>query len=85
VGCGNTLLLIAAQPVFSVLQTHLRRSTLGKRFLNQVVTDHRAIAAAIAAGDADSAEGEMRSHLEYLRPAYRRAWREADERRQAEA
>ena len=83
--CGNTLLLIAAQPVFSVLQTHLRRSTLGKRFLNQVVTDHRAIAAAIAAGDADSAEGEMRSHLEYLRPAYRRAWREADERRQAEA
>lgn len=81
--CGNTLLLIAAQPVFSVLQTHLRRSTLGTRFLNQVVADHRKIAAAIAAGDGDAAEEEMRSHLHFLRPAYRRAWREAGERRKA--
>lgn len=81
--CGNTLLLIAAQPVFSVLQTHLRRSTLGRRFLSQVVADHRKIAAAIAAGDPDAAEAEMHRHLEFLRPAYRRAWREADERRQA--
>ena len=83
--CGNTLLLIAAQPVVSVLQTHLRRSTLGRRFLAQVVADHRAIAAAIAAGDPDVAEAEMRSHLEFLRPAYRRAWREADARRHAES
>lgn len=81
--CGNTLLLIAAQPVFSVLQTHLRRSTLGRRFLNQVIADHRRIAAAIAAGDADAAESEMHDHLEFLRPAYRRAWKEASERRQA--
>jgi DNA-binding FadR family transcriptional regulator len=75
-GCGNTLLLIAAQPVFSVLQTHLRRSTLGQRFLRQVNADHVSIGAAIAAGDADRAGEEMRRHLEFLRPAYRRAWRE---------
>ena len=81
--CGNMLLLIAAQPVFSVLQTHLTRSTLGRRFLGQVVADHRAIAAAIAAGDGEAAASEMRQHLEFLRPAYRRAWREAGARRQA--
>jgi GntR family transcriptional repressor for pyruvate dehydrogenase complex len=81
--CGNTLLLIAAQPVFSVLQTHLKRSTLGRRFFTQVAADHRAIAAAIVAGDPDAAAAEMREHLAFLRPAYKRAWREADQRRQA--
>lgn len=81
--CGNTLLTIAAQPVFSVLQTHLRRSTLGKRFFAQVSNDHEAIAAAITAGDPDAAEAEMRRHLGFLRPAYKRAWREADQRRKA--
>ena len=34
-----------------------------------------AIAAAVAAGDADAAEGEMRSHLRFLHPFYERAWR----------
>jgi GntR family transcriptional regulator, transcriptional repressor for pyruvate dehydrogenase complex len=82
---GNTLLLIAAQPVFSVLQTHLQRSNLRQKFLDQVVADHRAIAAAIAAGDADAAASEMHSHLEFLRPAYQRAWRDSGLRRQAES
>jgi DNA-binding FadR family transcriptional regulator len=83
--CGNTLLLIAAQPVFSVLQTQLRRSTLGQRFLRQVNDDHRRVAAAIAAGDEDGAAEGMRRHLEFLRPAYRRAWREAGAKRRAGA
>jgi len=81
--CGNTLLLIATQPVFSVLQTHLQRSNLRQKFLDQVVTDHRAIAAAIADGDPDAAGAEMHRHLEFLRPAYQRAWRESGLRRQA--
>jgi DNA-binding FadR family transcriptional regulator len=80
---GNTLLLIAAQPVFSVLQTHLQRSTLGRRFHRQVNDDHRLITAAITAGDDEAAAAEMLRHLEFLRPAYERAWREAGARRRA--
>ena len=72
---GNTLLSIAAQPIFSVLQTNLSRSTLGRRFHEQINRDHRAIAAAIAAGDEDAAAGEMHSHLAYLRPFYEKAWK----------
>jgi DNA-binding FadR family transcriptional regulator len=73
---GNTLLLIAAQPIFSVLQTNLSRSNLGRRFHQQVNADHQAIASAITAGDEDAAAGEMHSHLTFLRPAYERAWRQ---------
>jgi DNA-binding FadR family transcriptional regulator len=75
--CGNTLLYIATQPVFTVLQTHLARSTLGRGFHSSINEHHRAILAAIAAGDADAAGEQMRAHLEYLRPAYERAWRHA--------
>jgi DNA-binding FadR family transcriptional regulator len=72
---GNTLLSIAAQPIFSVLQTNLSRSTLGRRFHDQINADHRAIAAAISAGDEDAAGAEMHRHLTYLRPFYEKAWR----------
>jgi GntR family transcriptional repressor for pyruvate dehydrogenase complex len=72
---GNTLLSIAAQPIFSVLQTNLSRSTLGRRFHDQINADHRAIAAAIASGDEDRAAGAMHRHLAYLRPFYEKAWR----------
>lgn len=75
--CGNLLLTIAAQPVFTVLQTNLARSTLGRRFHRAINDHHRAIAAAIEAGDARAAEQEMRSHLEFLRPFYEKAWRHA--------
>src|SRR5262245_22126252 len=73
--CGNTLLSIAAQPVFAVLQRNLARSKLGPRFHRALNDQHRTIAASIAAGDADAAGGEMREHLAYLRPYYERAWR----------
>ena len=76
-GCRNTLLTIAAQPVFEVLQRNLARSKLGTRFHRTINDHHRAIAAAIEAGDADAAGGEMYDHLEYLRPYYERAWRSA--------
>lgn len=75
--CGNTLLYVAAQPIFTVLQTNLARSTLGRRFHRSVNDHHRTIAAAIEAGEARAAEEEMRRHLEFLRPAYQRAWRHA--------
>jgi DNA-binding FadR family transcriptional regulator len=76
-GCRNALLAIAAQPVFAVLQRNLARSRLGARFHRTINEHHRAIAAAIEAGDADTAGGEMFDHLEYLRPYYERAWRSA--------
>ena len=75
--CGNVLLSVAAQPVFTVLQTNLARSSLGRRFHQSINDQHRAIAAAIEAGDGRAAEREMRSHLEFLRPFYEKAWRHA--------
>jgi DNA-binding FadR family transcriptional regulator len=75
IASGNTLLSIAAQPIFSVMQTNLSRSNLGRRFHDQVNHDHRAIAEAVAAGDEEAAAEEMRKHLQFLRPAYERAWR----------
>jgi GntR family transcriptional repressor for pyruvate dehydrogenase complex len=72
---GNVLLAIAAQPVFDVLQTRLARSTLGSRFHRAINAHHRAIVAAIEAADEDAAGGEMRAHVQYLRPFYEKAWR----------
>jgi DNA-binding FadR family transcriptional regulator len=74
--CGNTLLYIAAQPVFSALQTNLARSALGRRFHREINTHHGLITEAIAAGDPDAAAAEMESHLDFLVPFYERAWRD---------
>jgi len=74
--CGNTLLYIAAQPVFSALQTNLARSALGRRFHREINAHHRRIVAAVEAGDEDEAGGEMYRHLEFLVPFYEKAWRD---------
>lgn len=74
-GSRNQLLMIAAQPVFEVLQRNLARSKLGARFHRTINEHHRAIVAAIENGDADQAGSEMYGHLEFLRPYYERAWR----------
>jgi DNA-binding FadR family transcriptional regulator len=73
--CDNVLLAIASQPIFGVLQRNLARAKLGERFHRAINEQHRSIAAAIEAGDAGGAGGEMHAHLEYLRPYYERAWR----------
>jgi DNA-binding FadR family transcriptional regulator len=72
--CDNALLSIAAQPIFRVLQRNLARTKLGELFHRAINDQHRAIAAAIAAGDADAAGDEMHAHLEYVRPYFERAW-----------
>ena len=74
-GSRNSLLAIAAQPVFAVLQRNLARSKLGARFHRAINEQHRAIAASIQGGDADAAGGEMHAHPEFLRPYYEQAWR----------
>jgi DNA-binding FadR family transcriptional regulator len=73
-GTGNVLLSIAADPVFAVLQTHLRRSMFGSDYHARINSDHRAIAAAVEAGDEDAAAEEMQAHLAYLRPQYEAGW-----------
>ncbi len=77
---GNTLFVIAAGPVFDVLQTHLARSKLGAGFHRSINDHHRSIVAAIEARDEDAAGGEMHDHVEYLRPYYEKAWREVRRR-----
>jgi DNA-binding FadR family transcriptional regulator len=74
---GNGFLMMAAQPLFSILQTQLARSSLGARFHKGINDQHRAIVAAIDAGDGRTAERVMRAHLEWLRPHYERTWRYA--------
>jgi GntR family transcriptional repressor for pyruvate dehydrogenase complex len=72
---GNTLLTIAAQPVFGILQTNMRRREIRRETLRRVNDDHRAILAAVEAGDADAAERCMHDHLTMLRETYVRLWK----------
>ncbi len=74
-GCGNTLVCIAAQPVFSVLQTRLRRERMPDSFARRLDDDHRAILEAIERGDSDAAGEEMRKHIAYLSRIYQDMWR----------
>lgn len=70
----NTLLKIAAEPIFSVLQTRLSRSEIGPGFHKTINVHHRGIEAAITSGDPDEAERLMREHLKWLRPKYQKIW-----------
>lgn len=72
---GNTVLCIAAQPVFGVVQQNFRRRELSVESLTRVNDEHRAILAAVEAGDPDGAEQAMREHLVTLRGFYHRLWR----------
>lgn len=73
--CGNRLLYIATQPVFSVLQSHLIRSTLKPTFYTTVNEHHGRILKAISERDENVADNEMRLHLEYLSSVYEQTWR----------
>lgn len=79
--CGNTVLQIAAQPVFSALQTSLSRSGLGRQFHRSIHAHHVLIADAVHAGDEDGAAREMHDHLAFLVPYYERAWKKKERRR----
>lgn len=75
--CGNILLTIAVQPIFSILRTHLRRSTLRRSYHEEVNRQHREIARSISDGNPDTAGTLMKEHLDFLRPSYERAWKQA--------
>jgi DNA-binding FadR family transcriptional regulator len=72
---GNALLHIAAQPIFTVLQTNLARTSLGEDFLSMINHGHEKIIDAIASGDSEAAAKEMKEHLAELRQYYERVWR----------
>lgn len=72
--CGNKLLEIGAYPVLVILQKYLRRSALPKTFFLEINRQHRRIAAAVRAGEADKAAAEMHDHVEFLRPHYEKVW-----------
>jgi DNA-binding FadR family transcriptional regulator len=74
--CGNRLLVISAQPVFSVLQTRLARSSLSREFHDSIRDQHVEISRAIDARAGDQAAALMLEHLRYLRPYYEIAWRD---------
>jgi GntR family transcriptional repressor for pyruvate dehydrogenase complex len=71
---GNTLLALAAQPIFGILQTNMRRREIAVQTLRRVNEDHRAILVAVEDGDPDAAEERMREHLAMLRETYVRLW-----------
>jgi DNA-binding FadR family transcriptional regulator len=73
---GNTLLSICAQPVFSVLQSSLKRSEeLPPQFHNRCNGDHSAMVASLEAHDEVAVVEQMAEHLDYLSTCYREAWR----------
>ena len=71
VGCTrNQLLALMTEPLFAVLQNRFLRDRAPAKFWERVGVEHRAIYAAIAAGDRVTAEYEMREHLHHLRQTY---------------
>ena len=73
--CGNSLLTIAAQPVFSALQTSLARSALGRRFHARDPRAARADRRGDRAGDGDAAGDRDARPPRVPGPFYERAWR----------
>jgi DNA-binding FadR family transcriptional regulator len=72
---GNRLLVVAAQPIFVVLQTNLQRTVLDARDHGVIRAGHERLLKAIREHDEDEAEAQMRQHLADLRPLYERAWK----------
>lgn len=71
----NALLKISAQPIYSILQTNLDRTTVAESFNVEVFAHHREILQAIEIGDAELTRQLMQKHLLYLRGEYQRGWR----------
>jgi DNA-binding FadR family transcriptional regulator len=74
---GNVLMVISAQPIFTVLGTNLARATLGSEYHEAINVHHVEIADAIERADGDSAARLMHEHLTYIRPYYEKAWKHA--------
>lgn len=67
---GNPLIEVMTRPIFEVLQTRFLRDRAPKSFWRRVNAEHQAIYEAVASGDPNRAETEMRTHLVHLRGMY---------------
>lgn len=67
---GNPLVEVLARPLFRVLNERFVRARAPVPFWSEVDRDHRAIVAAVAAGDAAAAQAATLAHLRSLRPTY---------------
>ena len=74
---GNSLLYLAALPVFRVLQTRLARTELTEEWHHDISRQHAEIVAAIERGEGDEAAALMHDHLAFIRPSYEAVWRHA--------
>lgn len=74
-GSRNTLLYIAAQPIFYILQANLERSTSWREVQVTISEQHESVARAIIAHDPDAAEQEMHLHMDFLERIYEEIWR----------
>jgi GntR family transcriptional repressor for pyruvate dehydrogenase complex len=72
---GNPMLIVAAQPILSVLNDNLTKIPQPPEFREGVQHCHAEIFAAIEARDAERARDQTRKHLDELRPYYHRATR----------
>jgi GntR family transcriptional regulator, transcriptional repressor for pyruvate dehydrogenase complex len=66
----NQLLVVAAAPIFTILQSTIVRRRPTKEVIAQLMRDHQEIYVAVAAGDEAEARRLMDEHLGYLRVNY---------------
>jgi GntR family transcriptional regulator, transcriptional repressor for pyruvate dehydrogenase complex len=66
----NQLLVVAAAPIFTILQSTIVRRRPTKEVIAQLMRDHQEIYVAVAAGDEAAARRLMDEHLGYLRVNY---------------
>jgi DNA-binding FadR family transcriptional regulator len=69
----NHLLVVAAVPIFTVLQSTVVRRRPTKQVIAELERDHQNIYAAVEARDAEGAHRLMDEHLSYLRVNYQPA------------
>ena len=69
----NHLLVVAAVPIFTVLQSTVVRRRPTKQVIAELERDHQNIYAAVEARDAEAAHRLMDEHLSYLRVNYQPA------------
>lgn len=69
---GNELVGSMTRPLLAVLRGRLDRARASHQFWDQIHVEHHRILAAVEAGDATTAEIEMRAHLRSLTAEYER-------------